>query len=97
MLLQESKRRISFRLFSVIAALSERVTKLDEVVRRKINKMDYNALEEKLKLARHLFYVNDLRKSGTISLEALEIEMQAGNLKSSHRKEVRAWRVRVCA
>ncbi|EGD77251.1 hypothetical protein PTSG_12711 [Salpingoeca rosetta] len=85
---RENKRRISFRLFSVIAALSERVTKLDSVVRNKINTMDYRALEEKLKHAKHLFYVNDLRKTGTISMEALEIEMQAGNLKSSHRREV---------
>eukprot|EP00043_Microstomoeca_roanoka_P016890 m.174637 g.174637 ORF g.174637 m.174637 type:complete len:1017 (-) comp16541_c0_seq1:891-3941(-) len=84
----QKDRRISFRLFSVVAALSERVTKLDSAVRNKIGTMDYRALEAKLRLAKHLFYVNDLRKNGTISIEALEIEMQAGNLKSSHRQEV---------
>lgn len=37
------------------------------VVRQKINKMDYRALEEKLYLAKHLFYVNDVRKTVSIS------------------------------
>ena len=53
------KQSLNFRLFSVVAALTERVTKLDDKLRQTINTMEFNGLEAKLKTAKDLFYVND--------------------------------------
>lgn len=50
---------IKFPLFSVIAALSERIMSLDATVSRCINKLDLSALRTKLAKARDMFMVND--------------------------------------
>jgi Ca2+-binding EF-hand superfamily protein len=56
------KQSLNFRLFSVVAALTERVTKLDDKLRHTINTMEFNGLEAKLKTAKDLFYVNDSKR-----------------------------------
>ncbi|RUS83453.1 hypothetical protein EGW08_008769 [Elysia chlorotica] len=42
------REKINFRLFSIIAALSEKVTQLDPVIRKLINNFNYNALDVKM-------------------------------------------------
>lgn len=81
--------KVSFRVFAVVAALSERVSLLDAKIKRLINSLSYHGLEAKLKLAKHLFYVNDVNQVGSIELDAVDVEMQAGNLSAVHRGEVR--------
>ena len=56
------KRRVDLRLFAVIAALSERVVSLDSILKNCIEKMDFGALDVKLRKAKEMFYVNDPRK-----------------------------------
>ncbi len=50
---------IKFPLFGVIAALSERVVALDDVVTKCLNKMDCSALKAKMAKARDMFFVCD--------------------------------------
>eukprot|EP00049_Salpingoeca_infusionum_P000236 m.38269 g.38269 ORF g.38269 m.38269 type:complete len:1062 (-) comp10185_c0_seq1:689-3874(-) len=76
---QRLKHKLDFRLFSVVAALSERVSQLDGKLKHMINHLDYDALESKLKTAKDLFYCNDVSQSGTIELDAVAVELQAGN------------------
>jgi bifunctional pyridoxal-dependent enzyme with beta-cystathionase and maltose regulon repressor activities len=57
---------IKFPLFGVIAALSERIVALDDVVTKCLNKMDFSALKAKLVKARDMFIVCD--PHGTVCL-----------------------------
>ena len=50
---------IKFPLFGVIAALSERIVALDDVVTKCLNKMDCSALKAKMAKARDMFFVCD--------------------------------------
>jgi hypothetical protein len=55
----DDDRLVSFPLFCVLAALSERIVSLESTVARCINKMDLSALKMKLQKARDMFLVND--------------------------------------
>ena len=50
---------ISFPMFCVLSALSERIVALESAVAKCINKMDMTALKAKLAKARDMFIVND--------------------------------------
>ncbi|XP_041361461.1 uncharacterized protein LOC121377513 [Gigantopelta aegis] len=82
------RRRINFRLFSVIAALSEKVTQLDPVIRKLINKFDYNALNVKMDKCKELFslLIDDELSTprGGASATSLALELTAGGLKPEH-------------
>lgn len=83
-------------MFAVVAALSERVAALDGDMKGLINSLNFKGLESKLKLAKHMFYVNDTNQLGTIELDAVEVELHAGNLSDAHRTDVssrREWTV----
>jgi hypothetical protein len=53
------KQAVGFRVFSIVAALAERVTALDGKLRQNINRLQLNGLEAKLASAKQLFYIND--------------------------------------
>jgi hypothetical protein len=82
------KSRVTFRVFAVVAALSERVSGLDGDVKGLINSLNAKGLEARLKLAKHLFYVNDTSQQGSIELDQVEVELHAGNLSDEHRGDV---------
>lgn len=82
------KSRVTFRVFAVVAALSERVSGLDGDVKGLINSLNAKGLEARLKLAKHLFYVNDTSQQGSIELDQVEVELHAGNLSDEHRDDV---------
>eukprot|EP00056_Hartaetosiga_gracilis_P010099 m.148276 g.148276 ORF g.148276 m.148276 type:complete len:1319 (-) comp13251_c0_seq2:79-4035(-) len=79
---------VDFRLFCVIATLSQRISKLTPDAKNHINLIHGKVSQQHLHMACQLFYVNDPEKTGFISLEILDIEMQAGNLHKRHRKRV---------
>ena len=54
---------VRFSLFSVIAALSERIVALDSTVLRCLNKLDFAALRTKLLKAKDMFIVCDSQGS----------------------------------
>lgn len=76
-----------FKLFSVVAAFSQRVAVLDEFAKILIMKLDFRELDYKLQKAKRLFlcYVDETKK--TISLEELMLGLTAGGLTADQRKE----------
>lgn len=87
-ILELSQRyRINFRLFTVIAALSEKIVALDDLVKNLINTMDLAALETKLKKCKELFYLlddMDGHRGGVVTINSLSIELTAGGLTQEH-------------
>ena len=57
------RERINFKLFCVIAALSERIKMLEPIIRKLINQLDFEALQVKMNRAKDLFYLLDDRSS----------------------------------
>ncbi|KAL3892393.1 hypothetical protein ACJMK2_004603 [Sinanodonta woodiana] len=81
------RRKINFRLFSIIAALSEKVTQMDPVVRKLINKMDYHALDVKMERSKELFSLlqeGDGVPEGNAHSANLAVELTAGGLTPEH-------------
>ncbi|XP_070209319.1 uncharacterized protein [Littorina saxatilis] len=86
-----ARSSINFRLFSVIAALSEKVTQLDPVIRKMINNTDYNALDVKMEKCRELFQFledDDLAPRGGATADRLAVELTAGGLTPEHTRFV---------
>lgn len=84
------RSKINFKLFTVVAALSEKVSRLDPFIRKLINKMDFEALDVKLENARALFGLlaneeedQDFRP-GEVSIRNLAIECAAGGITKEH-------------
>ncbi|KAK3586634.1 hypothetical protein CHS0354_028492 [Potamilus streckersoni] len=81
------RRKINFRLFSIIAALSEKVTQMDPVVRKLINKMDYHALDVKMERSKELFGLlqeGEGVPEGNAHSANLAVELTAGGLTPEH-------------
>ncbi|XP_050393734.1 uncharacterized protein LOC126811836 isoform X1 [Patella vulgata] len=80
------RERINFRLFSVVAALSEKVTQLDPMIRRLMNKHDYKALDIKMEKCRELFSFleDDIAPPGEATATSLALELTAGGLTPEH-------------
>jgi hypothetical protein len=80
--------KLNFRLFSLIAALSEKVVALEDMVKKLINGMDFQALEVKMKKCKELFYLLDSMDStgrgGVVTTDSLAVELQAGGLTQEH-------------
>uniref|UniRef100_A0A1I8GKL1 EF-hand domain-containing protein n=1 Tax=Macrostomum lignano TaxID=282301 RepID=A0A1I8GKL1_9PLAT len=79
--------RLNFRLFSIVAALSEKIVQLEPMLRKLVNKVDFDALDFKIDRCRELFHL--LESGGTappgcIPIEGLAVELLAGNLKDEH-------------
>ncbi|XP_060583539.1 uncharacterized protein LOC132739765 isoform X2 [Ruditapes philippinarum] len=81
------REKINFRLFSIIAALSEKVTQMDPVIRKLINKVDYNALDVKMEKSKELFELlqdETVLPIGNAPAETLAVELTAGGLTPEH-------------
>jgi hypothetical protein len=79
------RQRLSLRLFSLIAALSERIIKLEPFVRKLINKFDFEALDVKMNKAKGLFYLMAERSSsftphGYVTIQSMGVELAAGGI-----------------
>ena len=78
------------KLFSVLAALSQRITALDEWMQSLLQDVDLQSLEMKLFLCRTLWECSLEEVSAkTISLNQLCVELRAGGVSMEHEKEVR--------
>ena len=75
---------ISFRMFAVICALSERVAALDTMVKTMINKMDTRAMERKMQGCKDMFYLLDEKEDGFVEMEMLVREVRAGQITQEH-------------
>jgi Ca2+-binding EF-hand superfamily protein len=62
---------ITFEQFSVMAALSEKITALDKATKGVINDMDFEAMEKKMLKAKDLFFLNDDDGDGEIDLDTV--------------------------
>ncbi|XP_078359153.1 uncharacterized protein LOC144643701 [Oculina patagonica] len=78
---------VDMKLFSVIAAFSQRVAVLDEFAKILISKLDFRELDFKLQRAKRLFlcYVDEAKK--TISLEELMLGLTAGGLTAEQKEQ----------
>ncbi|XP_059158231.1 uncharacterized protein LOC131942400 [Physella acuta] len=84
------RERINFRLFTIIAALSEKVTQLDPVIRKLINNFNYNALDIKMEKCKELFELLETEHmpKGAAQAASLAVELTAGGLKPEHTRYV---------
>ncbi|XP_055996833.1 uncharacterized protein LOC125683138 isoform X3 [Ostrea edulis] len=85
------RRKINFKLFCVIAALSERITHMDPVIRELLNKEkgwkrgtnDYESLDVRMNRSKELFQLLDEGDSipyGNALASSLAVELTAGGL-----------------
>ncbi|XP_033120125.1 titin-like isoform X6 [Anneissia japonica] len=82
------RHKLNFKLFTVVAALSEKVSRLEPFVKKMINKMDFEALDVKMQRAKELFRLLedecDETYPGEVTLNGLSIDLQAGGLRKEH-------------
>ncbi|XP_071824018.1 uncharacterized protein [Apostichopus japonicus] len=78
-----------FKLFSVLAALSQKIVSIDTWVRNLINSMDLTTLEWKITKAKELFEWCVEEDSRSLRLEKLLVELKAGGVSENHQEEVR--------
>ncbi|CAH1801738.1 unnamed protein product [Owenia fusiformis] len=74
--------KLTFRMFSVITALLERITSMDSYCKQLLQVCNLADIERKIQLYRDMFYTN-LKSFGDpnhITTESLEIELMAGGL-----------------
>lgn len=74
--------QITFRMFAVITALSERVTAMDPLSKHLLEICDLLDIERKMDLYRGMFYCNAASEGDTnfIKAESLQIDLIAGGL-----------------
>ncbi|XP_052709605.1 uncharacterized protein LOC128184239 isoform X10 [Crassostrea angulata] len=78
-----------FKLFSVLAALSHRISAVDDWMKLLIDTMDFRTLEMKTFMCKRLWECNVDNETNRISLEQLCIELRAGGISEKHEREVR--------
>ncbi|XP_069142672.1 eukaryotic translation initiation factor 5B-like [Argopecten irradians] len=73
---------VTFRMFSVITALCERVTNMDSLSQHLLEICNMADIERKMELYKAMFYHNipSYRNNNFITSESLKIEMMAGGL-----------------
>eukprot|EP00035_Acanthoeca_spectabilis_P037867 m.48068 g.48068 ORF g.48068 m.48068 type:complete len:830 (+) comp8895_c0_seq1:180-2669(+) len=79
--------RVNLRQFSLTAALADRVNSLDPYIRDCVNKVDISALVRKKKAAIGIFTL-DANSSGEMTLDDIEIILDAGRMKQSEKNEI---------
>ena len=77
------------KLFSILAALSHKITSLDEWMKSLIAKIDFGLLEMKLFMCRNLWECSVDPETNTISVDQLCVELRAGGVSLAHEREVR--------
>lgn len=83
------KNGADFKLFSVVAALSQKIAALDNWMRNMIGKMDFGMLEMKLFMCKKLWECNVDHETNKISIDQLCVELRAGGVSLAHEIEVR--------
>nr|XP_022291830.1 uncharacterized protein LOC111103095 isoform X8 [Crassostrea virginica] len=78
-----------FKLFSVLAALSHRISAVDDWMKLLIDTMDFRTLEMKTFMCKTLWECNVDKETNRISLDQLCIELRAGGISEKHEREVR--------
>lgn len=78
-----------FKMFSVLAALSQRISALDHWMKNIIGSMDFKTLEMKMFKCKTLWECNVDEDSNRISLDQLCVELRAGGVSLEHELEVR--------
>lgn len=78
-----------FKLFSVLAALSQKISSLDNWMRNQIGKMDFQMLEMKTFMCKTLWECNVDHETNKIPLEQLCVDLRAGGISLEHEDEVR--------
>lgn len=79
--------RVNLRQFSLAAALADRVNCLDPYIRDCVNKVDMSALVRKKKAAIAIFTL-DANSSGEMTLDDIEIILDAGRMKQSEKNVI---------
>ncbi|XP_053138851.1 uncharacterized protein LOC128339263 [Hemicordylus capensis] len=81
--------RLNLELFCVVAALSEKITQLDPVIKRLLNKLDFEALSIRIEKAKQLWHLlqeneeekekqTNRRSQGSVRIRRLAVELAAG-------------------
>ncbi|CAI5770117.1 Hypothetical predicted protein [Podarcis lilfordi] len=81
--------RLNLELFCVVAALSEKVTQLDPVIKKLVNKLDFEALSVRIEKAKDLWHLlqddeeekgrkTNRTTGGSVSIRRLALELAAG-------------------
>ncbi|XP_046581386.1 uncharacterized protein LOC124288863 isoform X2 [Haliotis rubra] len=78
-----------FKLFSLLAALSQRIAALDKWMKNLIGQVDFKMLDMKMFKCKTLWECNVDGDTNKISLEQLMIELRAGGVSYQHECEVR--------
>ncbi|XP_033101627.1 uncharacterized protein LOC117104866 isoform X2 [Anneissia japonica] len=79
-----------FKLFSVVAALTQKIASIDNWMKNLIQRMDFKMLDMKVFRAKELFLWNVDEATNQLSLERLMIELKAGGVSQEHQDEVKA-------
>lgn len=85
--LPNKHKRLNIKLFSAVAALSEKVKQVDPMIRKLINKFNFQALEVKMEKCKELFFLledNDNVLDGKITADMLAVELAAGGISPEH-------------
>ena len=77
------------KLFSILAALSQKITSLDDWMKTVIQNINFKMLEMKLFLCRSLWECSVDPDTNTISINQLCVELRAGGVSIKHELEVR--------
>ncbi|XP_052810077.1 caldesmon-like isoform X3 [Mya arenaria] len=78
-----------FKTFSVLAALSHRISMLDHWMKNLIGQMDFKALEMKMFKCRSLWECNVDKETNSIPIDQLCVDLRAGGVSLEHELEVR--------
>ncbi|KAK2148644.1 hypothetical protein LSH36_488g05039 [Paralvinella palmiformis] len=78
-----------FKLYAIMAALSQRISSLDDWMKHLIGEMDFSTLERKLFMCKTLWECNVDPDTNTISIDQLCVELRAGGVSPEHEREVR--------
>lgn len=78
-----------FKMFSVLAALSQKISALDHWMKNLIGHMDFKALEMKMFKCKTLWECNVDKETNSISIDQLCVELRAGGVSWEHEMEVR--------
>ncbi|CAI9735968.1 Hypothetical predicted protein [Octopus vulgaris] len=79
-----------FQLFAILAALSNRITSLDDWMKNIVDRFDYQLLDMKTFKCKTLWECNVDPDTHKISLDQLCVDLKAGGVSLSHEEEVRS-------
>lgn len=78
-----------FKLFAILAALSQKITALEDWMKTLMASIDFKFLEMKLFMCKSLWECNVDPETNSIPLNQLCVELRAGGVRYEHELEVR--------